>query len=553
MERTRGTGRTLRSELTRLAFGSGLYSLTLGRTGPRDLVLVPTDPWPGDADRGAAIVNGEFRLSGQTLPSSAPDWLSDRAGEDVVAQLHAFEWLRDLRALSGDAARRQARLLVSDWLDRHDRWHELAWRPDVLGLRVSNWLGTHDFFCASADDDFRLAVFASLARQVKHLSRVLPGPLAGAPLLYAVKGLIYGAVCLPDAVHKLEPALKLLERELAQQILPDGGHVQRDPAVHLTLLRHLVDMRGVLRAARAAGLDVDAPPALQRAIDRMAPALRFYRHGDGGLCLFNGSNECEPVLIDAVLNQADARGRPLKSARHSGFERISAGRTLVIIDAGMPPPPGLDRGTHAGTLSFELSVGRERMIVNCGAWQGAGPNGAGWALALRGTPAHSTATLGDTNSSGLIDGGGLSRRPRTVTVDRQESDGAVLIEASHDGYLDHFGITHHRRLYISPRGDDIRGEDRLDGPAGHAYAVRFHLHPAVQVSLSQRGDTALIRLAGGTGYRLRAGGAEALTIEESVYFGSGEERRRTSQIVLSGTTGDGGATVRWALKRESRE
>jgi uncharacterized heparinase superfamily protein len=285
----------------------------------------------------------------------------------------------------------------------------------------------------------------------------------------------------------------------------------------------------------------------------MTPALRFYRHGDGGLCLFNGSGEGEPVLIESVLAQADARGRPLKSARHSGFERLQAGRTLILMDAGPPPGPGLDQGTHAGTLSFEMSVGRERMIVNCGAWpgQGASREGAVWQHALRGTAAHSTAAVDGADSSVLIEGGGLDERPASVTVDRQEVDGAVLIEASHDGYVDRFGITHHRRLYVSAGGEDVRGEDRLDGPAGHPFTLRFHLHPLAQVLAVHSGEAALIRLASGAGFRLRATGA-AMSIEESVYFGANDERRRSSQIVLTGATGKGGATVKWALRRERK-
>src|SRR3546814_9452999 len=94
----------------------------------------------------------------------------------------------------------------------------------------------------------------------------------------------------------------------------------------------------------------------------------------------------------------------------------------------------------------------------------------------------STATVGDAYSSGLVEGGGLFRRPSSVTVDRQEADGAVLLEASHDGYVDRFGIIHHRRLYVSASGEDVRGEDRPDGPARHPIADRFPLTQHVQAT-----------------------------------------------------------------------
>ena len=545
---------TIGEGLRTLAFGNPLYSLSLGRRGPTRLEAIPPDPWPGDADRGAALCAGEYRFAGRTLVSEIPLWQPIGVGETFLAELHGFDWLRDLRAVGGDAARRQARVLVGSWIDRHDSWHPLIWRPDVLGLRVASWLGAHDFFCASADDRFRARAFASLSRQIRHLARALPGRLDGAPLLVALKGLFYGLLCLPGADTRMEPAHKLLADALKAQILPDGGHVQRSPAIQLELLRHLVDLRGLMRAAKA-----EVPEPLQHAIDRMTPALRFFRHGDGGLALFNGAREGEPVLVDTALAQADAPGRPLKSARHSGFERIQAGRTLILMDVGAPPPTGLDAGAHAGTLSFELSVGRERMIVNCGSMAGLDPTSSGadaaaWGLALRGTAAHSTLTADDTNSSEAVTEGGIGRRPAKVTVDRQEEDGAVLIEASHDGYRKPFGLTHHRRFYVTIGGEDIRGEDRLEGAGNRPFAVRFHLHPSVQVSAVQGGAAALLRLGGGGGWRLRASGG-ALTIEDSVYCGIEGDMRRTSQIVISGRTeADGKPTVvKWGLRRERKD
>src|SRR3546814_7420827 len=90
--------------------------------------------------------------------------------------------------------------------------------------------------------------------------------------------------------------------------------------------------------------------------------LRLLQHGDGGLALFNGSNEGEDLQIGLVLQRAASGKGPLQSAPASGFQRLQAGRTLVLVDCGRPPPPGYDRLAHAGTLSFEMSVGRERLI-----------------------------------------------------------------------------------------------------------------------------------------------------------------------------------------------
>lgn len=527
-------------------YGSALYRLTaLAGRGPSGLSAAPPDPWPGDAAHGQELLNNVFRFAGQTLSAELPPWLDDAAGPAWLARMHGFDWLRDLRAVGGDAARRQARLLVDHWVETQGRWNPVAWAPDIMGGRLCAWIGQHDFFLASADDHLRARVFDSMAQQMRHLQRTVPGKLRGDALLLAIKGLAYGGLCLPGFEAAAQAARDLLVRELPRQILPDGGHVERSPAVQLHTLRHLIDLRTCFRTARA-----EVPEALQHAIDRMTPTLRFFRHGDGGLALFNGTAEQEAVLIDTVLGQADARGRPLKSLPHIGFERMNAGRACLLMDTGAPPPPGLDAVAHAGTLSFELSVGRERLIVNCGAHPSEfGP----WRAALAATAAHSTVTVADTNSSSVMDEGGLVRRPRKVEVTRQDSDAGCLVEASHDGYREAHGLIHRRRLFLFENGEDLRGEDSLEGVGtagqGKEFAVRFHLHPTVQASILNAGDAALLRMASGQGWRLRVAGG-VLELADSVYLGSGPEPRKSSQLVIRGLTGSGTTTVKWALRRE---
>ncbi|QJE73193.1 hypothetical protein HHL28_08925 [Aerophototrophica crusticola] len=528
-------------------YGSAPYRLlSLRGPVPPGLSFVPPDPWPGDAHVGQELLNNVFHFAGQSFSAESPPWLAAEAGPAWLAELHGFDWLRHLRATGGDAARRQARVLVSAWLDQFGRgWHPVAWAPDVLGTRVAAWIGQHDFFLASADDELRARVFESLARQVRHLSRVTPGKLLGTTLTVALKGLAYGGLTLPGLSRAAEKARTALVRELPRQVLPDGGHAEHSPAQQLIVLRHLIDIRGCFRAAR-----VEVPEALQHAIDRMTPTLRFFRHGDGGLALFNGAQEGEPVVIDTVLGQADARGRPLKSIPHVGFERLTAGRACVLLDAGPPPPPGLDEHAHAGTLSFEMSVGRERLIVNCGAHPaGVGP----WRTALAATAAHSTVTVEDTNSSAVLPEGGLGRRPAKVESHRQDANnGGGLVDASHDGYRETHSLTHRRRLYLADTGEDLRGEDTLEGAGGKAFALRFHLHPGVQAVLDEEdARIAWLRLPSGNVWRLRA--TEALEIADSIYLGHGTDPAHTVQVVCRGVTAPGATTVKWALRREGND
>ncbi|MBV9523424.1 MAG: heparinase II/III family protein, partial [Alphaproteobacteria bacterium] len=361
--------------------------------------------------------------------------------------------------------------------------------------------------------------------------------------LQALKGLVIAQLALGAGERRLARTLARLTREVARQILPDGGHIERSPALQLAVLRDLVDIRTALRAAHRT-----VPEALQMAIDRMAPMLRMLRHGDGRLAQFNDTAEEYGALADLVLTRAEVRGRALLNAPHTGFQRLQGGKTVVLADTGAAPPAGLDRHAHAGTLSFEMSWGRERLIVNCGAWRGTDRQ---WRRAARNTAAHSTLVVADTNSAEILADGTLGRRPAVTMADRVEENGSQWVAASHDGYRAGFGLTHARQLFLSADGEDLRGEDGLSGPAGTGFAIRFHLHPAVQASLIQEGGAALLKLPGGIGFRLRAEGAQ-MSLGESVYLGAGEIKK-TQQIILAGHVGSQGASVRWAIRRESRK
>jgi uncharacterized heparinase superfamily protein len=275
--------------------------------------------------------------------------------------------------------------------------------------------------------------------------------------------------------------------------------------------------------------------------------LRYLRGGDGALGRFNGGCSEDPLLLSAVLEQASPRGKPAARAPAAGFERMAAGKLTVLVDSGKPPAFPWDENAHAGALSFEVTVGRERLIVNCGA---AVCNGDVWQLAERATAAHSTVAVNDRNSSELLDSGHLGGRIAHVTTEADSADGAMLVDMSHDGYLQSDGVTHRRRIFLSGDGADLRGEDTLSGRGGVPFSARFHLHPAVDATLLQSGRDVLLRLPRDGGWRLRC--SEPLTLTESIYFEDSPEPRRTNQIVVSGVTADGTTTVKWALQREAR-
>jgi uncharacterized heparinase superfamily protein len=298
----------------------------------------------------------------------------------------------------------------------------------------------------------------------------------------------------------------------------------------------------------------EAPPAaLIGAIERMLPALRFFRLGDGSIAHFNGMGVTIQQRLEAVLRHDDTAGAPLLHAPHSGYERLVMGSTVVIADTGPPPPVDMAGAAHAGCLSFEMSSGAQQIVVNAGV----DTFGAEEFRPLgRATAAHSTATVGDTSSarfhhpprvSGIL-GAPLVGGPSAVDCVRQDGPDRQGFVAGHDGYVRRFGIYHERRLTLSDEGRVLDGTDRMVGrgfPADAPVAIRFHLHPDVLLSRDKAGRYVL------------SAGAEQWTfvsdpvparLEDSLFFAASTGPRRSRQLVL-GFEAPRVSEVRWRFAR----
>lgn len=524
-----------------VGYASSLYRMTLRGRVPDRLAAEPEDPWPGDPAIGNALFQGRYRFVGREARApNQPPWRLLPHDGAWTRELHSFEWLRHFAAASGPTAQQHARRLLRSWIDLADSWDAVSWAPDVVGRRVVAWVSHGAFLLRDAEPGFRSAVFNSLARQLRHLGRTARSANPGRGSLQAAAGLIIGALCLPGEAARAERGLALLRRELAWQILPDGGHVSRSPGLQFAILRDLIGLRHALSAT-----EQDSPVELQTAIDRMAPMLRAFRAVDGGLVLFNGSYEESAERIDVTLSRADAKGKAISNASHVGYQRLAAQRSLVVVDTGSLPDMAFREFAYSGCLSFEFGANRHRIVVNCGSGMERSDD---WVQAARATAAHSTITIDDTNSAAMTRHGGSARGPGKVTVTRDEDTGSIWLDAAHDGYVANFGVTHRRRLFLDASGEDLRGEDVLSGPAGRRFAVRFQLHPDIQASMVQGGAQVLLKLPDGAGWRFRAGGG-AVSLDESVYLGRRDAVRRSLQIVLTGTMQGDETTARWTFKR----
>jgi uncharacterized heparinase superfamily protein len=522
------------------------------------LLIAPQDLRTADPTRASEIYAGRFAFAGKiVICDERSPFEMEPPSEEWAEALLGFGWLRHLRAAESGITRANARALVDEWITLRGAWNTTAWRQDIVARRIMSWLSQAPLVLQDADLRFYRRFMRNLTRQVRYLRRTLLCTRDGLPRLQAIIALTSAALCMVGQGRMLKPMTRRLSDELERQILPDGGHISRNPGALIELLLDLLPLRQAYSAR-----NVPPPPALLNAIDRTMPMLRFFRHGDGSFANFNGMGPTPPDLLATVLAYDDARGTPVANAPHSGYQRLQAGDAVVLVDTGRPPPLSVSQEAHAGCLAFELSSRQHRIVLNCGLPESSRET---WRHVARATAAHTTAVCNDMSSCRFLTnrlrrflGNIIVAGPTAVPVTRQEREDAFIVRASHNGYADHFGIIHQRSLRLTTDGRRFDGEDAFlpargnSLPAGRpdAFTVRFHLHPSVKATRVNEGHGAILVLPNREVWNFDAY-EDRLEIEESVYLAGPDGPRRTVQIAIHGHARDA-QRVRWTFLQVDR-
>ncbi len=532
----------------------------IGGPSPNRIIADTQPLLRGDPAVADAFYRGEFKLAGQTVKagtrplfSLAPSMVPSK---DWIRELVGFDWLRHHTAAANPIAYAQGQAIVSEWIDTHGHWHDISWKPVIVARRLSSWMSNAELLYRQAPKPFREKLVASMGRQLRYLLWSADSVSQPVDRLMIRTAIVQAVICLNECEKYRARAIENLSSDLETQILPDGCHRSRNPEVLIQLLCALIPLRRVFESYA-----LELPHALLCAIERMIPMLRLLCHSDGGLALFNGVRATGKDTVDGILGTDMTQGRPLTHGRHSGYHRMVQNKTTVIADMGQPARGAYGIDSHAGCLSFELSHGHHRIVVNCGA---VSHDDREWRHVACTTAAHSTAVLND-RSSGHIrkwHGFGLMRQrvagPTLCESERQDGPAGAIVEAWHNGYESRFGLTHARRLFLDQDGGDLRGEDSFNQAlssgartqGGHEFCIRFHLHPGVRATTAKDGNSILLILPNHVGWRFNASGAR-VTLEDSIYLADSGTPRRTRQIVIHGHVSDT-SVVKWAFKKMSK-
>lgn len=536
----------------RMALGR-ISAMRFAGGAPDRLVVAPIDLRIADSHIAEEIYSGRFALGGVLLDTGggSPFQIAP-PNEDFARSLHGFGWLRHMRSADHDLAFANARALVDEWINEEGReLSRLSYQPDVLARRLIAWFSHSPILLRGADHGFYRRFLKSISFQTRYLRHVAGAMPTDGVRFRARIALAMASLCLPSGAGAVRAAARHLDHEFEVQILPDGGHISRNPLVLVNLLTDLLPLRQTY-----VNLGQKPPAKMIVGMDRMFSALRFFRHSNGELALFNGATAVSADRLLGVLRYDETAGVPFREMPHSHYQRLSADNVVLIADTGPPPRGAVSASAHAGCLSFEMSSGFNRFIVNAGAPVSFSSRYHEFA---RLTAAHTTVTLDDRSSLkishspflGPIVTGGARR----VAVTSLDEEGKHFgFDASHDGYAGSLKLLHRRKIRILSSGHEIQGRDlitRVDEspprPDDRTPGVaRFHIHPTISVSQAEDGAVYLTAADGETWAFV--GRDLTPAIEEDVFFADLAGPRASKQITLSFIAGEQ-SQIDWKLVR----
>jgi uncharacterized heparinase superfamily protein len=439
-------------------------------------------------------LGNQFHFLGRTGSIQQPsDWLQSGFGRLWQYNLHYFDWLKEQAAVERAA---DDEAWITRWIEDNDTRTGVGWEPYPTSVRIANWIIWLITIGISSPE-----ILQSLAVQVRHLERNIEYHLLGNHILANAKALICAGAFFSgkEAERWLDKGLSLLTHELREQFFEDGGHFERSPMYHALLLEDLLDLIGIGEAypdirSRISGL------GLRELAVRMVRWLRHVIHPDGELPYFNdcafGIAAAPSALFEYAARRqisAPAFTRPrIAVLRDSGYATLSRSDLFCIFDCGRIGPDYLPGHAHAGTLSFELSVGEERIISNSGTSTYTPGHERHWE---RSTRAHSTIEIDGLDSAEIWASFRVGRKPNVGVIEVNSADTLDTVGCEHDGYAHLPGSPIHHRTVRMEDGT-LRILDLVRGEGRHKLTSRFLVHPGNETRFVNDSDYLIVTPAG---------------------------------------------------------
>ena len=484
--------------------------------------------WVMPARRGQSMLaESSFCFLNETHQiASADDWNNKQWAKLWLYNLHYFD---DLSAIDADQRADWHRILIDLWIDENPAGKGNGWEPYPSSLRIVNWIKW-----TLAGNLMEERWLQSLTLQVRFLVQNLETHLMGNHLFANAKALLFAGSFFDGNEAKIWRATgrKLIEQELAEQLLADGGNFELSTMYHMIFLEDLLDLTNLHCA-----YGDSVPDEFEDSISSMYNWLAVMCHPDGEISFFNDAalgitpsvsevREYGARLLGSdkpALSNDEFGERCFVDLSVTGYSRVQKGAMVAIIDRAAIGPDYLPGHAHADTLSFELSLFGQRVVVNSGtSVYGSDAN----RQQERSTAAHSTVVIDGQDSSEVWSGFRVARRASVFDCSARQLEGVVQLSACHNGYKRLPGEPVHCREWLFEEGL-LTMTDTITGTGVHQIESVLPLHPEVKVRVLE-GSQATLEVGGNNIVVTVDGNGELNDVKSSYHpeFGLSVESRQ---------------------------
>lgn len=403
------------------------------------------------------------------------DWNSDSHSKLWLYNLHYFD---DLSSVTYQERESLHYFFINHWIEENPPCFGNGWEPYPLSLRLVNWV---KWF--SRKNVVEKKYLDSITQQASALSQQLEYHILGNHLFANAKALTFVGAYLQgvEADKYLRLGLKLLDREIEEQFLADGAHFELSPMYHEILLWDLLELIDLAITSQNKEL-LERQNSWELVAKKALAWLDSMIHPDGEISFFNDAAIGIAARPEEIFYYAKKLGldfdkhlNSLITNEASGYSRVKNDNYTLLFDHANVGPDYLPGHAHADTLSFEMSVGLQRVFVNSGtSLYGISEE----RLRQRKTTAHNTVTVTEKSSSEVWSGFRVARRAYAKLIRAEEVNDGVILIASHDGYKRLRPKIIHTRT-INACLDSCIVTDDLSSAISAVF--NLHVHPDVKI------------------------------------------------------------------------
>ena len=468
-------------------------------------------------------------------------YFNKKISDEKSINYHSFAWLHVAKKIGGAKMISLSKKHIFNWHEKKYNSFSLSWDELTISKRLINLIYNFDFYATSANENEKniikfiiLKNYLVLKLKTKFLKNKNEQPIE-----------IYKCLLLLNLINNFntEKILNQISNQIKKQVNDLGLHKSTSPSFQAEFINELYEIKNICLYFK-----ISVPKIIEYQITNMASVLKNLFHKDNTIALFNGSNNANFAQLIKINNlYKDIRPKNLSEIKN-GIAVFENKKIKAFFDVTMPSSKLLNTNLHSGTLSFEMSDNKEKIITNCGSIEkriGKKPE------YLRLSAAHSTIIINNTNISELVEKKSYRRIPKNIIFKKSEDKENITWESSHDGYKENFKKIVKRKLIISKNKAKLVGEDSIISISFNKhkipYNIRFHLTPGCSCLLTNNKRSVLIKTSLNNSWIFSSNNQIAL--EDSIYISDGKRSSKTKQIVISGLTSSSRNNENWSISK----